>query len=173
MKNLILILSLLLTSPLFAQEVAKFTLKTNDARIDDPVSVSLDGINYNTDKGNLVLYEITNSGEKEIPCQLETGHSARLWFVISGDLPKNSERNFVLKLEEKTKETAIVVSLKKDYKDLSLMVNDKPILSYRHAITYPPDGVNPIFKRSGFIHPLWSPGGEVLPRIQAPDHYHH
>jgi hypothetical protein len=29
------------------------------------------------------------------------------------------------------------------------------------------------YKRSGFIHPLSSPGGEVLSRIQAPDHYHH
>ena len=30
-----------------------------------------------------------------------------------------------------------------------------------------------LFKRSGFIHPLWSPDGQVLSRIQAPDHYHH
>src|SRR5699024_650137 len=27
--------------------------------------------------------------------------------------------------------------------------------------------------RSGYIHPLWSPGGEVLTRIQPSDHYHH
>ncbi len=173
MKNIILIVLLLVVFQGFSQELAKFIVKTNDARIDDPVSVSLDGINYNTDKGNLVLYEITNSGEKEIPCQLEAGHSARLWFVLKGESPKNSEREFVLKLEENPAETNTMVSLKKDYKDLSLMVDDKPILSYRYAITYPPDGVNPIFKRSGFIHPLWSPGGEVLTRIQPPDHYHH
>ena len=33
--------------------------------------------------------------------------------------------------------------------------------------------LDPLFRRSGFIHPLWSPSGEVLTRIQAPDHYHH
>jgi len=30
-----------------------------------------------------------------------------------------------------------------------------------------------VYKRSGFIHPLWSPHGQVLTRIQPPDHYHH
>jgi hypothetical protein len=52
-------------------------------------------------------------------------------------------------------------------------MNEKPVLSYRFETTFPPEGVNPLYKRSGFIHPLWSPGGEVLSRIQAPDHYHH
>ena len=36
-----------------------------------------------------------------------------------------------------------------------------------------PEGVREIFSLSGFIHPLQSPGGEVLTRIQAPDHWHH
>src|SRR5690606_29275997 len=30
-----------------------------------------------------------------------------------------------------------------------------------------------IFSLSGFIHPLTSPQGEVLTRIQPPDHWHH
>ena len=30
-----------------------------------------------------------------------------------------------------------------------------------------------LFSSSGFIHPLQSPAGEVLSRIQAPDHWHH
>ena len=158
---------------LFAQELAKFTVKVEDERIDAPVSVTLDGINYNSDKGNLMLYEITPNGEKAIPSQLEADHSARLWFLMPGISEKNTERKFVLKKEEATLDVKSKVSLKKDYKDLSLLVNDKPILNYRFATTFPPDGVNPIFQRSGFIHPLWSPGGEVLTRIQAPDHYHH
>lgn len=173
MKNLILLFSLLFSIQLFAQELATFNVKIGEDRIDAPVSVSLDGINYNTDKGNLVLYEITSSGEKAIPSQIEASHSAQLWFILKGVSTKNSERKFVLKLEENAVESQSLVSLKKDHKDLSLQVNDKPILNYRYATTFPPDGINPIYKRSGFIHPLWSPGGEVLSRIQAPDHYHH
>jgi hypothetical protein len=174
MKKKFLILFIFLASTsAFAQHLAKFKVQITDDRIDTPISVSLDGFNYNTDKGNLALYEITSSGEKAVPSQLETGYSARLWFMLKGVSAKNSERQFVLKSEEKDAVTQSMVSLKKDYKDLSLMMNDKPILSYRYEDTYPPDGINPLYKRSGFIHPVWSPGGEVLSRIQAPDHYHH
>ena len=42
-----------------------------------------------------------------------------------------------------------------------------------HTETLPPEGIDPLYKRSAYIHPLWSPGGEVLTRIQPPDHYHH
>ena len=168
-----LLVLLLFASSLNAQELAKFSVKTTDERIDAPVSVSLDGINYNTDKGTLALYEITSAGEKPIASQVENGYSARLWFVLSGTSTAKSERKFVLKLEPKTTVSAAGVLLKKDAKDLSLVLNEKPILSYRFATTYPPDSINPLYKRSGYIHPLYSPGGEVLTRIQAPDHYHH
>jgi hypothetical protein len=173
MKIIFLITFLLITNFAFSQELAKFSVKTSDERIDAPVSVSLDGVNYNTDKGNLALYEITSTGEKAIPSQIEPGYSARLWFILNGVSAKNSERKFVLKKEEKTATTLSKVSLTRDHKDLSLLMNKKPILSYRFATTFPPDSINPLYKRSGFIHPLSSPGGEVLSRIQAPDHYHH
>lgn len=173
MKTNFLIILIFISKVILAQELAKFSIKTAVERIDSPVSVSLDGINYNTDKGTLALYEITPNGEKQIENQIENGHSARLWFVLTGVSPLNSERKFVLKLEPKTAVTTTGVQLKKDTKDLSLLLKGKPILSYRFATTYPPDSVSPLFKRSGFIHPLYSPGGEVLSRIQAPDHYHH
>lgn len=173
MKLLIFALLLFAGSHLSAQELIRFSVRTTTDRIDAPVSVSLDGLNYNTDKGNLALVEIAPSGEKPVDCQLEPGHSARLWFVLNGITPKNSERKYLLKIQQDAVSAEKKVSLKRDYKDLSLLVNEKPVLNYRYAVTYPPDGVNPVYKRSGFIHPLWSPGGEVLTRIQAPDHYHH
>ena len=46
-------------------------------------------------------------------------------------------------------------------------------MTYVHAEVFPPEGVDAKFRRSAFIHPLWSPEGEVLTRIQPPDHYHH
>ncbi len=169
----LLFVVILFTQQLTAQQVAKFKIQIGEDRIDTPVSVSLDDLNYNTDKGNLALYEITSSGEKAVPSQLETGYSARLWFVLNGVSAKNTERQFVLKLEEKSTVDQSKITLTKDYRDMSLVMNDKPILSYRYAVTYPPEDIDPIFKRSGFIHPLYSPEGEVLTRIQAPDHYHH
>lgn len=156
-----------------SQEIGRFRISSGDIeRINAPVCVPLQSINYNNDKGSIVLYEITNNGEKEIPCQLEPGYSATLWFVLDGLLKKSEKREFIIRVEEKERKDPDII-LKKDEKDLSLICNGTPILNYRFGMTYPPEGINPLYKRSGFIHPLWSPGGEVLTRIQAPDHYHH
>ena len=46
-------------------------------------------------------------------------------------------------------------------------------MRYWFKTVYPPTGVDSSFKRSAFIHPLWTPNGQELTRIQAPDHYHH
>jgi hypothetical protein len=173
MKNILFILFSLISPVVFAQELAKFTVNIDEERIDAPVSVALDGLNYNTDKGSLSLYEITAGGEKPVPSQLEPGHSAKLWFILEGVSTKSSARNFILKTEVEPEKPKTKVELVKKHKDLSLLVNEKPVLNYRFETTFPPEGVNPLYKRSGFIHPLWSPGGEVLSRIQPPDHYHH
>ncbi len=56
---------------------------------------------------------------------------------------------------------------------VTVMDGERPLVGYQHGHMPPPAGVDPAFGRSGFIHPLWSPGGQVLTRIQPPDHYHH
>ncbi len=49
----------------------------------------------------------------------------------------------------------------------------KDILTYHKAEVPPPEGVDPIFKRSAFIHPIKSPKGGILTGIHPADHYHH
>ncbi len=173
MKPALTFIFVILTQMLFAQELAKFAIHFDKERIDAPVAVSLNDINYNTDTGNLVLFEITKNGETAIPSQIERGHSATLWFILKGISTKNSTRKFVLKKEEKQTSAASKITIKKDNKDLSLLANDRLILKYRFATTFPPEGVSPLYQRSGFIHPLSSPEGEILTRIQPPDHRHH
>jgi len=56
---------------------------------------------------------------------------------------------------------------------LVILLDGVRVLTYAKAETPVPEGVNPLFRRSAYIHPLRSPGGEVLTRIQPPDHYHH
>ena len=51
--------------------------------------------------------------------------------------------------------------------------SEKLLLTYQTATAEVPDGVKADFKKSGFVHPLLSPSGQVLTRIQPPDHYHH
>jgi hypothetical protein len=65
------------------------------------------------------------------------------------------------------------IEVVKDPIRFTLRQGDKNILSYQHAVQDVPKGVSPLFRRSAFIHPLWSPAGKILTRIQPPDHYHH
>lgn len=155
-----------------AQDILKFKVHSDKDRLNPTVSIPLDGLDYNTDKGALHVYELTGNSEKLIPSQIETGHSARIWIFLEGEFSEGGTREFILK-RGKVSGDHSTISLKKDHKDLTLSLEDKEILSYRHAVTDVPDGVNPLYRRSGYIHPLNSPEGEVLTRIQPEDHYHH
>ncbi len=64
-------------------------------------------------------------------------------------------------------------SLSVDENSTTIFIGEQPVLSYVHTETLPPEGVDALYKRSAYIHPLWSPGGERLTRIQPPDHWHH
>lgn len=180
MKNLIIILFVLFNHASYAQDLLKFSVKAK-SEISSPVSVSLDGIKYNLDKNSLALYELTNSGEQKRSCQLEAGHSSRLWFVMDGKEKKDGERSYVLRLENKEESEEFTISLHKDLTDLNLRFNNKSILNYRYGLIYPPDSIVPAFRKNlhnlkkygAYLHPVWSPGGEVLTQIQAPDHPHH
>lgn len=49
----------------------------------------------------------------------------------------------------------------------------KVLLAYRYTVKSPPAGVDPVFGRAGYIHPLNTLSGHVLTNIQPADHYHH
>jgi hypothetical protein len=56
---------------------------------------------------------------------------------------------------------------------LSIRAGNNKLLTYQFKTVYPPAGQDTNYKRSGFIHPVYAPHGQVLTRIQPPDHYHH
>jgi len=164
---------LLLAFPLGAQKLAQFSIRAGEEQVNAPVAVSLNGIPYNTDEGALVLFEVRGEEEVKISSQLETGHTARLWFILKALSGNPSERHFVIKREKGVLDGEPAFGLKQGPKDLEILAGQRPVFKYRFGTTHPPEGVSSLFKRSGYIHPLWSPGGEVLTTIQPSDHYHH
>ncbi|MFA5257553.1 MAG: DUF6807 family protein, partial [Opitutales bacterium] len=56
---------------------------------------------------------------------------------------------------------------------LDILSDGQPILSYQYETLPAPEGTDPAFARGGFVHPLRTPAGHVLTRIQPPDHPHH
>lgn len=156
-----------------SQEIARFIVSAGEAdRLDCPVGIVLDQINYNEDQGPLSVFEMTNDGEIPVSSQLETGHVSRLWIILSGNTPRGSSRSFVLRQNKKSDEN-VPLKLDKRHGQLRISSLERPVLDYQFETMFPPEGINPLFKRSGFIHPLRSPEGQILSRVQPPDHYHH
>lgn len=56
---------------------------------------------------------------------------------------------------------------------LHYQYGDQPLFAYRYATVYPPAGIDTVYKRSGFIHPLRTLQGEVLTNCSPADHRHH
>ncbi|MFN8241892.1 MAG: PmoA family protein [Bacteroidales bacterium] len=153
-------------------ELMKLTVESGRfSRINTPVSVDLSGIVVN-DSVSLEIVEIVKGKEIEVPCQLENGKTQRVWWILTGTTPAGTKRNYVLyQTWNKKYSSAITVENTGDL--LRLKKSSKPVLDYNMKMIYPPAGVDTMYKRNGFIHPMFSPSGNILTRISPKDHYHH
>lgn len=142
-------------------------------RNNTPVSASLDGLDYPLNSRSFVLVETTNGTRRRIPCQLEAGNSMRLWWILDGQTPKNTQRTFELQAIGEPKKSTVSTTYEENRQSLVLKKGELPVLSYRHAMYPAPEGVDDHFSRNAFIHPLYSPAGNILTRVQPPDHHHH
>ena len=153
--------------------VAKFSVDAGIyKRSGTPVSASLEGIDFNTDKGSLRMFELKGKTRTEVACQLEAGNSPRLWWIPEGETAANTTRKFVL-IKDSTFTAKDAITTELNLKALVISQNKQKVMQYNIAEVFPPDTVNSIYRRSAFIHPLWSPSGNVMTRINAPDHWHH
>lgn len=169
------LLSLILINTLFGCTKGAIHLKVDTGdydRLDCPVFLDYSAmINPNKSIENLQLVEIVNDDFINTPSQINK-KTKKLWFVLNGFTPKETTRQFILVSKAKKNNTAPIKIVKKDG-GLLLTSNGNPILNYQYEITNPPKDVDKKYRKSGFLHPVYSPEGEVLTRIQPPDHYHH
>lgn len=158
-------------SSAFAQKIATFEVDlpvaTNGLTV--PASFDLDGLTFEKDS-SLVLQEVNGSITKNIPYQIVQRDRRTIYWNVQND-GKTKRRTY--QLVKGTPEKFDVVNAVRKDGALTIEAGDKNLLRYVYAKTYPPAGVDSSYAKSGFIHPLWSPDGKELTRIQAPDHYHH
>ena len=176
MKRILAVLNIVILSglPSISQkvEVLHFIVESGAyRRINTPVSLSLEGV-AKSDTISFQLFEKVKGELTEKKCQVESGYTTTLWFILDGITVAGKKREFYLykgPSDSPGKEiTAEVTS-----REIILKKGDSEILHYQTAILYPPSGVDTMYKRNGFIHPLYSPSGNVLTRVNPPDHYHH
>lgn len=156
----------------FGQRLAtlEVTLPRSTNKQSIPVQTSLDAITSLPDS-ELSLVEIKGNTRTPVPHQIEKAKARILhWSVESDGNP--TKRTYELVKGANTKKPPTINTVDKDGA-LLIQAGNKKLLQYNYRTLYPPTGIDTAFKRSGFIHPLWSPHGQELTRIQAPDHYHH
>ena len=157
--------------------LATFTVHAGASdRVDTPVSASLDGLVLDPASRVLELREVVGDRRVPTPAQLSDGFSPRLWWILSGDTSLGRTRTFELVARDRTGAAdppVPPVAAEDDGETLTLSVRGHPAVRYQYAPVPAPPGASPLYSRGGFLHPIWSPAGEVLTRIQPPDHFHH
>lgn len=164
--------AVLFTLTVFGQKIASFEVifSKGTTGLDIPVSINLDQVTYLADT-LLSLFEINGTTKTPIPIQVEQGNPRKLHWMVATGISANEKHLFELH-NGKAKAGEII---KAEVRDGALVIHkgENNFLQYYFKTVYPPAGVDTVYKRSGFIHPLWSPHGQELTRIQPPDHYHH
>ncbi|MCF8335358.1 MAG: PmoA family protein [Bacteroidales bacterium] len=157
-----------------SEPLTQIIVETGDyERNNTPVHASLEAVNYSPQDRPFVLVETTGDMEKKVPCQVESGKTDRLWWILDGNTSENTRRTFELRSGSGETTNLPTMDYIQDEESLVLKKGDQSVLSYRYALYPAPEGVNDLYSRNAYIHPLYSPSGNVLTRIQPPDHYHH
>jgi quercetin dioxygenase-like cupin family protein len=151
-----------------AQEIA--TLRVDLARpandILIPAETNLDAITFLPDSA----LQLTDDRFIPVPFQVAQDVHRTLYWLVE----PSTARTAVYHLTKRSSagHSDSMYATAKDG-ELTILNGRQHLLQYVYKTMYPPPGIDTAYKRSGFIHPLWSPKGQVLTRIQAPDHYHH
>ncbi len=121
------------------------------------------------------LFEMRDGKRIPVVCQLvkQNGSSSILFFILNGKTEARSIRQFVLRFGKTADQVPVTMAVLDNQESLLLKQGDRPVLSYYYTLAPVPEGVDPVFRRSGFIHPAWTPSGFVLTAIQPRDHRHH
>ena len=106
-----------------------------------------------------------------IPAQVVPGKTLRIAWLLGERLPAGQARCYELCAGETTA-SASVVTVRDDGKHLLVEASGKPVLAYNHATVPSPNPKHPYYARSGYLHPVYAPDGQVLTDDFNPDHAH-
>ncbi|MDR1222402.1 MAG: PmoA family protein [Tannerella sp.] len=175
MRTFIFSLIIALAANTYAAGKIKITVQAGPyERVDCVVSADVSGLQLK-ESSAVELYEMTGKQKTPVPCQLltEKGKAPVLYWILEGKTGAGVARTFFAEKIKKKPAGASAMKVEDNKKALILKKDGKKILQYNYAHVEPPKGIDPSYGRSGFIHPAYSPEGNILTAIQPKDHYHH
>src|SRR5687768_27942 len=161
-RFLTLVICLILHTPGIAQKIAtldvEFAAPLNGLSV--PAKVNLDGITFLSDTV-LNLVEIQGNKKTPVSFQIENNGNRVLHWMVNSDNDKSKRRIYEL-VKGTPEKPGDLIQGKIENGTLTIHSGDKNFLRYNFKTVYPPQGIDTAFKRSAFIHPLWTPSGKVL-----------
>ena len=131
-----------------------------------PVIVELTGELANAQALELAEAE---SGDP-VPVQRVPGESRAAWIVR--DLNAGQSRTYRLAARAAQAADEPRVTCCDDGEQLTINVDGAPVLTYHQATVPAPEELDPVFAKSGYIHPLRTPSGQLVTDDFPPDHPH-
>lgn len=172
MKNILLFSTFVISSIVgSAQKIADFKIPLSNASngLAIPISYQLNGVTELTAE-SLSLIEIKGNKKTPVAFQITDGKNRKISWMAT---PIDNETMLSYQLLKGIPKKFNEISIKEKDGALIIHSGSENLLSYFHKTVYPPEGIDTNYKRSGFIHPLWTPHGQILTNIQPKDHYHH
>jgi hypothetical protein len=156
-----------------AQQIAtlevELTKPTNGIQV--PAKIDLDAITFLSDT-ELSLVEVHGTKRTPVPFQVDSRENRILYWMVNAENDKIKKHTYELVKGTPAQNSNLIAATMEDG-TIRIHAGSKNLLQYNFKTVYPPQGIDTAYKRSGFIHPLWTPTGKVLTRIQPSDHYHH
>ncbi|MEX2512073.1 MAG: PmoA family protein [Cyclobacteriaceae bacterium] len=102
---------------------------------------------------------LDDQSQRAYPAQiLENGNLA----IFIDEMPAGFHSTFGLRKGKIKDREYKKLSVLQNEEGTAIEVGDKPLLFYQAATAMPPEGLPEYYQRSGMIHPLYSPSGQVL-----------
>jgi methane monooxygenase PmoA-like len=137
-------------------------------RENTPIFVSLPQPMWRAD--DLRLTRIDNNAE--VAVQILSSEEPQAVWILRDRLLAGQTRQYRLEATDTMPKTTPLVTCADNGEKLLLSVGEKPILKYQHAVKEAPDGIDPVYRRSGYIHPVFTPSGRAITDDFPPDEPH-
>ena len=138
-------------------------------RKNTPVSIGLPA-QYN-ETWNFQLTRLDNNAT--VPIQRTPFRSnVRLFWILQDTLKAGEVRRYQLGPQPTSAINNPQVTCQFDNQHVVVKVGKLPVLQYNHAVIEAPKSLDPKYRRSGHIHPIYNPAGQSLTDDFPPDHAH-
>lgn len=108
---------------------------------------------------------------KRIPFQVD--RQGRGWFIIE-DLPAGSTRKFEADLKRPASDKPTGCNLEFIGNTLLYRLDGKPVVQFQQGLSpLPRPDIKPVFRRGGYLHPVFTPAGTVVTEDYPTNHVHH